>query len=262
MTARRLPFLLAACLAAALLTPPASAQGGFTNADLEGRHAFLLTSDGSGDTGRTRYGGGLLAIGSLEFDGLGTVTGHRTLRRRLVFHDGAWNVTYEELDQELTGTYSVGADGRAVLEITAEPNPPWMPYTGSSAWPIDLGAQPESWRLSIADGACRLELLAELRGRELGDRYQPEVHVQLAGTAERHGPGCRAAEPDPRLDELLGEVADLRAEVGDLRELAARQSAQLCEILRLLHVPQGRRESDAPAVLEACGTGFDWNGER
>jgi hypothetical protein len=199
-------------------------------------------------------------VGFLVFDGAGEVEGRRTLRRRRAAYDASLSrfvLEYQEVEQVLAGTYTVTPEGLGRLSVTASPRPDWVVQGSSNELRVRYDGYGEQWNLALSDEPCSLPLMSTVVGlaHDTNDGDEFEYGVTLAGSAERHDAGCGGAEPDPRLDELQEEV-DL------LRELALRQSAQLCEVLRLLHTPQGRRESATAEVLEACGEGFEWNGER
>ena len=56
---------------------------------------------------------------------------------------------------------------------------------------------------------------------------------------------------DGKVDSLNGAVSDVTAAVEELRQLN-------CEIVRLLHTPQGRRTSDIPVCSDQPGFPYDW----
>jgi hypothetical protein len=114
--------LLQSTLLVALVAAPASADRVWSNADLQGRYSLghTQTGVGLGLEGEAR-------IGVLSFDGDGhVVAGSRTV----VHWDGS--VLVEDEQTVVSGTYSIGPDGRGEIHVT------WTPL----AIPYLIGASP------------------------------------------------------------------------------------------------------------------------
>ena len=233
---------LSSCALVALLLAPASANAqGFTEADLVGGYAFQAgTEAGNGNTVGFGFGGlTMTTTGKFTLDGAGIVTdGVRTTLRPL-FLTGSLEARTEVVEQTFTGSYSVEPDGTGVMTIEPTPTPPWDVVDNDDA---HLTFPPtETIRFTLAEGGRRLLFSQDVRAirRPVSNPalFPRDAHLFLVGQAESQAP------------------AD------DLTDLVARQSAQLCEVLRLLNTPQGQRETSTPEVVEACGTGYEWNGE-
>ena len=169
------------------------------------------------------------------------------------------------------------------MSLTAAPSPTWIypnRESGSSHESRFDFFGSELVRFTLADGGRSLLLTQELHAirRFGGDPRVSDGDVLLVGRADRQDPleiDIPEPEPDPRIDDLLEEVGelsdqvgDLSAEVGDLSDRVddltrsnALLAAQLCEAIRLLNTPEGRRSADSDEVVEACGTAFEWTGE-
>jgi hypothetical protein len=244
---RSLLVLLSSCALAALLLAPGSATAqDFTEADLVGDYAFTVSndSDSQGGGGRST---GMRILGRFTADGLGSVSGSRTWLRP-VWPDLALRT--QAIEQEFTGTYSVESDGRGVMTVTATPNSDWLSVNGLTATVFE---EPELHHFVLANGGRNLGLTMDLNANHIriaDGSSRGGVTYGLVGDAEAQDSAVPA--PDPRIDVLTDELAILREE-------NARQSAQLCEVLRLLNTPQGQRETSTPEVLDACGTGYEWN---
>lgn len=235
-------------LVAILLAPDAAVAQGFTEADLVGDYAFELQSNSIGHRGSHRMLSFLRMIGRFSVDGSGNLEGSRLFLRD-ENPRGNTGVT-EFLEQEFTGTYLVESDGTGVMIIAATPNPPWDTDSGISLIIEDS----ESIHFVLANGGQTLDLTSDVPADFIQDadgRLVLSEAIQLAGHAAAQEPNANLAD----------ELADISARVEELTDLVARQSAQLCELLRLVNTPQGQRETSTPEVVDACGTGFQWRGE-
>ena len=234
---RSLLVLLSSCALVALLLVPGSAVAqGFTEADLVGDYGFEAQKSGGDTVGRINHGFARL-IGRFTVDGMGNVSGLRSFSRQTLAPTG---FVVEVFEQSFIGTYSVETDGTGLMTIEPTPNPPWVGNNANRHTVLD---GPETHRFVLTAGGRRLALTLDLPGQgfRIADGADlGRADVQLGGRAERQSPSN---------------------DLADLRDIVARQSAQLCELLRLVNTPQGQRETSTPEVVEACGTGYQWNGE-
>lgn len=105
---RKLQILGIACLAVvSAATSQAQGATGVNNAELKGEYAFIfngMTTGGSG--GSTPFA----AVGRLTSDGAGNLT-------KGVLDTNGVGVPEKLIDQAFTGTYSIGADNRGVMNL-------------------------------------------------------------------------------------------------------------------------------------------------
>lgn len=158
--------------------------------DVTGGFAFRLTSTSTPSNATQGINANLVGapsqIGVLRILEDMTVTGTRTLLLPLVEEEGAdradW--TGQLIEQELTGTIDIGVNGMATLALRAEPAVTWHPYLNSgvpSETGFDLNGS-ETWRVALADGGRRMEILAILPGTRV-ENPAYEVQILFGGTA-------------------------------------------------------------------------------
>ncbi len=263
-TATRTLFYGLALVAVASI---AIAQPGFSNDDLVGPYSF--SSSGIGlivvDSWSVPDGSNIEMIGFLEADGAGNVTGTRTFQRPIIVDVAPSTPVHqrrEVVEQTVTGTYEVNADGSGTMWLSPEPNPAWSVPSQRATIVRFIGGGPEVLRFVLADDGRSFRFTHELRATRHAASVIRDTHLLLSGIAETQEPlELPEPEPDPRIDDLIDLLEGQDARIDDLAAQNDILKAQLCEILRLLNTPQGQRVSDSPEVVDACGTAFAWNAE-
>jgi hypothetical protein len=113
--------VLALTLSLSLLSASVSRAATFTTAGMQGAYAFRL----DGDAALTAHRTAVDSIGVVTMNADGTLGASRAL---FIVVAPFSDPRISRFEQQGTGTFSVGADGRGTMTITWSPAPPEIPY--------------------------------------------------------------------------------------------------------------------------------------
>ena len=230
-----------AALTILLFAPTALAQDDFTEADLAGDYG-VAASLPAGAPDSDSIQGAVFFVGRLSFDGMGTVEGTRVMSRivslRRILGGLPEQFRVERIEQAISGNYVIRPDGSGSVSLVAVPNLPWR-LSDRDSFQTHF-ENTEVLDIVLVDGGRVFEFVDTWKGERRDsatDEFVGSHEIMLPGTGKQQRPRDTA---DPRVDTVM---------------------LQLCEVIRLLHTPAGRRQAFDAELVEACGTPFEWNGQ-